>query len=77
MSVHHASAPEFDSEDLGPDRSARAVPLRPGDSMPVVYLLDGRIALGRLSVHPPGVLMSVFGCPGDVPDWSRVLRRKP
>ena len=75
MSVPRASAPEFDSEVLEPDPRARGVPLRPGDSMPVVYLLDGRIALGRLSVHPGGALMSVFGGPGDISDWSRVRRR--
>jgi hypothetical protein len=73
MSAIHGSVPEFDS-DLGPGVRAHNVPLQPGDSMPVVYLLDGRIALGRLSVHPGGTLMSVFGRPQAFADWSKVAR---
>ena len=61
MSASSAHTPEFESAGPRPGVRARNVPLQPGDSMPVVYLLDGRVALGRLSVHPGGTLVSVFG----------------
>ena len=63
MSASFAHNPEFESAGSRPDLRTRNVPLQPGDSMPVVYLLDGRIALGRLSIHPGGTLMSVYGRP--------------